>query len=80
MIIWNGIVDLTQIESRMSIPVFNDDQAEFNLGLKRITTRFPVGFYLKSDGGDPNKFWSNPIQWVDGLTQKTYQDNNHHAQ
>jgi hypothetical protein len=89
MNIWNGNVDLTQIKSRMSIAEFNEDEIEFNLGLKRITARFPAYFYLKSDGGvpaiagdggHPNKFWGNPIKWVDGLTQKTCLDNIHHAQ
>ena len=86
---WNGNVDLTQIDAIMSIAVFNDDEAEFNLGLKRMATRFPAYFYLNSDGGvtsisgdggNTNKFWSNPIQWVDGLTQETCRDNGHHAQ
>ena len=86
---WNGNVDLTQIDAMMSIAVFNEDEAEFNLGLQRMETRFPTYFYLKSDGGVPsiagdggniNTFWSNPTLWVDGLTQETCRDNNHHAQ
>jgi hypothetical protein len=86
---WNGNVDLTQIDAMMSIAVFNDDEAEFNLGLQRMKARFPAYFYLKSDGGVPsiagdggdlNKFWSNPTLWVDGLTQETCRDNGHHAQ
>ncbi|HBY06814.1 MAG TPA: hypothetical protein DEH22_03160 [Chloroflexi bacterium] len=86
---WNGNVDLTQIDAMMSIAVFNDDETEFNLGLQRLEVRLPAYFYLKSDGGvlpitgdggDVNKFWSNPTLWVDGLTQETCRDNGHHAQ
>ncbi len=86
---WNGNVDLTQIDAMMSIAVFNDDEAEFNLGLQRMEARFPAYFYLKSDGGVPaiagdggdiNKFWNNPTLWVDGLTQETCRDNGHHTQ
>ena len=86
---WNGNVDLTQIDAMLSIAVFNDDEAEFNLGLQRLEARLPAYFYLKSDGGVPsiagdggnvNKFWSNPTLWVDGLTQETCRDNDHHGQ
>ena len=86
---WNGNVDLTQIDAMLSIAVFNDDEAEFNLGLQRMEARFPAYFYLKSDGGVPaiagdggdiNKFWNNPTLWVDGLTQETCRDNGHHTQ
>ncbi len=86
---WNGNVDLTQIDAMMSIAVFNEDEAEFNLGLERMEARFPAYFYLEADGGVPaiagdggniNQFWSNPTLWVDGLTQETCRDNNHHAQ
>jgi len=86
---WNGNVDLTQIDAMLSIAVFNDDEAEFNLGLQRLETRLPAYFYLKADGGVPaiagdggevNKFWSNPTLWVDGLTQETCRDNGHHTQ
>ena len=34
---WNGNVDLTQIDAMMSIAVFNEDDAEFNEGLRRLT-------------------------------------------
>jgi len=86
---WNGNVDLTQIDAMMSIAVFNEDEAEFNLGLARMEARFSAYFYLEADGGVPaiagdggniNQFWSNPTLWVDGLTQETCRDNNHHAQ
>jgi Alginate lyase len=86
---WNGNVDLTQIDAMMSLAVFNDDKAEFNLGLQRMEARFPAYFYLAADGGVPaiagdggdiNAFWSKPALWVDGLTQETCRDNNHHAQ
>ena len=86
---WNGNVDLTQIDAMLSIAVFNDDEAEFNLGIQRMEARFPAYFYHKSDGGVPaiagdggdiNKFWNNPTLWVDGLTQETCRDNGHHTQ
>lgn len=86
---WNGNVDLTQIDAMLSIAVFNEDEAEFNLGLERIEVRLPAYIYLKADGGVPsiagdggdvNKFWSKPVIWVDGLTQETCRDNGHHAQ
>jgi len=87
---WNGNVDLTQIDAMMAIAVFNDDETEFRQGLARLKLRSPAYFYLKSDGplprpiagdgGDPQKFWSNPAQWIDGLTQETCRDNGHHSQ
>ncbi len=86
---WNGNVDLTQIDAIMAIAVFNEDQAEFELGLERWRTRLPSYIYLASDGGVPpiagdggdlQAFWGNPTQWVDGLMQETCRDNGHHAQ
>ena len=87
---WNGNVDLTQIDAMISISVFNEDESEFNQGLERLKNRTPAYFYLTSDGGTPkpiagdggnsNKFWSNPVKWIDGLTQETCRDNGHHAQ
>ena len=86
---WNGNVDLHQICAMMAISVFNEDRAEFDMGLSRLATRVPAYFFLAADGtppsiagdgGDVKKFWSNPTQWVDGLTQETCRDNNHHAQ
>jgi hypothetical protein len=87
---WNGNVDLTQIDAIMAIAVFNEDEAEFNLGLARLRSRSPAYFYLVSDGprphpiagdgGDLDKFWFHPAKWVDGLTQETCRDNGHHAQ
>ena len=87
---WNGNVDLTQIDAMMSIAVFNEDEAEFNKGLDRLRVRNRAYFYLTSDsvrpqpiagdGGDPQKFWSNPSKWVDGLNQETCRDNGHHSQ
>jgi hypothetical protein len=87
---WNGNVDLTQIDAMMSIAVFNEDEAEFNRGLRRLRIRNPAYFYLTSDGarpkpiagdgGNPQKFWSNPSRWIDGLTQETCRDNGHHSQ
>ena len=87
---WNGNVDLTQIDAMMSIAVFNEDEAEFNQGLNRLRVRNPAYFYLTSDGsrpkpiagdgGNPQKFWSNPSKWIDGLNQETCRDGGHHSQ
>jgi hypothetical protein len=88
--VWNGNVDLTQIDAMMAISVFNEDEVEFNQGLKRLRIRNPAYFYLTSDGarpkpiagdgGNPQTFWSNPSKWIDGLTQETCRDNGHHSQ
>jgi len=87
---WNGNVDLTQMDAMMAIAVFNEDEAEFKQALARLKTRSQAYFYLTTDGakpnsipgdgGNPNKFWSNPTKWIDGLTQETCRDNGHHAQ
>lgn len=86
---WNGNVDLTQIDAMINIAVFNDDSAEFNLAVSRFNKRIPSYFYqatdaqvpaIEGDGSNVNKFWNNPTRWVDGLTQETCRDNNHHAQ
>ena len=87
---WNGNVDLTQIDAMISIAVFNEDEAEFNKGLDRLRVRNPAYFYLTSDGarpkpiagdgGNPQKFWSNPSKWIDGLNQETCRDGGHHSQ
>lgn len=87
---WNGNVDLTQIEAILSIAVFNDDQVEFELGIERFKERIPSYFYqisdgrrprsIHGDGGNVEKFWSNPEKWIDGLTQESCRDNGHHAQ
>ena len=87
---WNGNVDLTLIDAMMSIAVFNEDEELFHEGLRRLRRRSRAYFYLRSDGaapgsiegdsGNPQAFWSNPSQWVDGLTQETCRDNGHHAQ
>jgi hypothetical protein len=85
---WNGNVDLTQIDAMMAIAVFNDDRAEFELGLTRLRARVPSYFYLApgpvppiaGDGGDMPAFWSHPAKWVSGLMQETCRDNGHHAQ
>ena len=90
---WNGNVDLTQIDAMMNIAVFCEDETEFNLGLSRFATRVPSYFYLNSegtngqyvppitgDGGNIQTFWSSPTLWVEGLTQETCRDNDHHAQ
>lgn len=87
---WNGNVDLTQIDAMMAISVFNEDEALFRQALARLKIRSPSYFYLTTDGpkpkgiagdgGDLDKFWSNPKKWVDGLTQETCRDNGHHSQ
>lgn len=77
---WNGNVDLHQISAMMAIAVFNEDEVEFNLGLSRLDARVPMYFYLTSDTLPSAGFWSNPTQWVNGLTQETCRDNNHHSQ
>lgn len=87
---WNGNVDLTQIDAMMAISVFNEDKEEFIQGLKRLKIRSPAYFYLTTDGprprpiagdgGNQNRFWSNPAKWMDGLTQETCRDNGHHTQ
>ena len=68
--VWNGNVDLTQIDAMMAISVFNEDEVEFNKGLNRLRIRNPAYFYLASDGarpkpiagdgGNPQTFWFNP--------------------
>jgi hypothetical protein len=91
---WNGNVDLTQIDAMMSIAVFCEDETEFNLGLARLKTRNPAFFYLASDpaasrnmpGINFPEHWGVsynvdlPTLFVDGLTQETCRDNNHHSQ
>lgn len=77
---WNGNVDLHQISAMMAIAVFNEDETEFNLGLTRLASRIPKYFYLTTDTKPSASVWSNPALWVDGLTQETCRDNNHHAQ
>jgi len=85
---WNGNVDLTQIDALLNIAVFNEDEEAFNIGIERLNKRNPSYFYLESDGGVPpisgdngdiNSYWSFPTLWIDGLTQETCRDNDHHA-
>ncbi|TWU30856.1 alginate lyase family protein [Novipirellula artificiosorum] len=87
---WNGNVDLTQIEALLSIAVFVEDEAAFELGIERLRKRRVAYFYLVSDGESPasiegdggeiEAFWSHPKKWIDGITQETCRDNGHHAQ
>jgi hypothetical protein len=85
---WNGNVDLAQIEALMNIAVFNEDSVEFYQGIKRLQLRNPAYFYLAADPGSSRNYggssypgsWSAPTKWVDGITQETCRDNNHHAQ
>jgi hypothetical protein len=85
---WNGNVDLAQIEALMNIAVFNEDSLEFYQGINRLRLRNPAYFYLADDLGSKRNYggssypgsWSSPTRWVDGITQETCRDNNHHAQ
>jgi len=87
---WNGNADLTQIDALISIAVFNEDEEMFKLALARLELRSPAYFYLTSDGPRPasiegdgedlQHFWSNPVDWIDGLNQETCRDNGHHSQ
>jgi len=85
---WNGNVDLTQISALMSIAVFNDDKAMFDIGVERMRARAPAYFHLVTDievpvlgeGQSVAAKWYNPVKWVNGLTQESCRDNNHHAQ
>jgi len=77
---WNGNVDLTQIEALLSIAVFNEDGEKFSRGLDRLKSRIPQYFYLATDPLPDSARWYKPSLWVDGLTQETCRDNNHHAQ
>jgi hypothetical protein len=86
---WNGNVDLAQIDAMMSIAIFNEDETEFRLAVSRFNERVPAYFYqvsdgvvppIPGDGGDVDAFWSYPAKWLDGLTQESCRDNNHHAQ
>jgi hypothetical protein len=58
----------------------NEDEEAFNIGIERLRKRNPSYFYLESDGGNIDHFWASPTLWLDGLTQETCRDNNHHAQ
>lgn len=78
---WNGNVDLTQIDAMMNIAVFCEDETEFKLGVERLKSRNLDFFYLKSDNIKHDANWySNPTKWLDGLTQESCRDNNHHSQ
>jgi hypothetical protein len=88
--VWNGNVDLAQIDAMMAISVFNEDETEFHQGLARLKIRSPAYFYLTSDGPKPRRiagdggnlqnFWFQPLKWIDGLNQETCRDNGHHSQ
>lgn len=87
---WNGNVDLTQIDALLSIAVFLEDEAAFDLGIERLKKRLPAYFYLASDdpavrryGGSSDAAWGNyspVLKWTDGLTQESCRDNGHHTQ
>jgi hypothetical protein len=85
---WNGNVDLTQIDALMNIAVFCEDEAEFNLGIARLRKRNPAYFYLASDAASSRNYggssfpgnWFGPVLLLEGLTQESCRDNNHHAQ
>ncbi len=90
---WNGNVDLTQIDAMLNIAVFCEDETEFNLAVTRFNKRMPAYFYQTTDPANsrniqgitfPNN-WADqngnlPTKYVDGLTQETCRDNDHHAQ
>jgi hypothetical protein len=77
---WNGNVDLHQISAMMAIAVFNEDETEFNLAVTRLAARMPRYFYLTTDATPTQDSWFSPAQWLNGLTQETCRDNNHHSQ
>jgi hypothetical protein len=84
---WNGNVDLTQIDALLNIAVFNEDEVAFNLGISRLKKRNPAYFYLSTDAASSRNYggssfpgsWSSPTLLLDGLTQETCRDNDHHA-
>ncbi|MBP9932268.1 MAG: T9SS type A sorting domain-containing protein [Chitinophagaceae bacterium] len=85
---WNGNVDLTQIDALLNIAVFCEDEAEFNLGIERLRKRNPAYFYMETDAAGSRNYggsnftgsWYSPKLLIEGLTQETCRDNNHHAQ
>ena len=85
---WNGNNDLTQIEAMFSMAVFNEDETELNLAVSRLKARNPAYFYLSTDAPATRSIagstypgnWYAPKLFVDGLTQETCRDNDHHAQ
>lgn len=77
---WNGNVDLHQTSAMMAIAVFNEDKAEFDLGVSRLAARMPAYFYLTTDPQPNAATWFNPTKWVNGLTQESCRDNGHHSQ
>ena len=77
---WNGNVDLAQIDGMLNLAVFNEDKAELDLGIQRLNARIPRYFYLTGDTGVNYGDWFNPTKFVDGLTQETCRDNDHHSQ
>ncbi len=80
--IWNnGNIDLTMADALLNIAVFCDDAAVFNAGVAKLNKRNPLYFYLTKEGTPSNvRDWYAPTKWIDGLTQETCRDNNHHAQ
>ena len=85
---WNGNEDLVQIEAMIDISVFLEDTQNFNLALDRLSKRNPAYFYMTTDPPTARTYgtrsypndWYAPAMAVDGLTQETCRDNNHHAQ
>ena len=85
---WNANNDLVQIEALIALSVFCEDAAEFNESVTRLNLRNPAYFYLSTDNAASRNYGGNayPGSWfapqivVDGLTQETCRDNNHHAQ
>ena len=86
--IWaNGNIDLTMAEALMGIAVFCEDVTLFNAAVNKLNRRIPLYFYLTADGS-PTRLsnyaeWGSyhaVTKWVDGLTQETCRDVDHHAQ
>jgi len=85
---WNANNDLVQIEALIALSVFCEDETEFNLSITRLNLRNPAYFYLTSDAPASRNYggnaypgsWFAPTLVVDGLTQETCRDNDHHAQ
>ena len=84
---WNGNVDLTQIAGMLAVATYCEDETEFNRGIARLQLRNPAYFYLASDPPASRNYGGSnyPGSWtttssVEGLTQETCRDADHHAQ
>jgi hypothetical protein len=85
---WNGNNDLVQIEAMISLAIFCEDEAEFNLVSPRLAARNPSYFYLSTDNNASRTYggstypggWNGAVMFQDGIEQESCRDNNHHAQ